>query len=207
MVLGRIISGAIEKLEKLVAGELKKDLARMDFEAFSNYHNSTIDCMRAAYGALVLYDKLVSLDKERISYESQLAEARMTLGKGEEAKKLELELKKAKEASEAIPALHNNLRDFLGAAVVFASDKYRPIIAEFAKDNGLPPTDIQINPFTEDYKLIQPVLGEVLEKRLYGRLQHVLAEEFLMPVNPEPQQQGIVRKTTSYILRKLRIKR
>ncbi len=195
----------IEELGDLVAKELESDLISMDFEDFRKYRNSSIDCLRCLYGADILYKKLAKLDDVRWVLREKINELSMKFGTEDEVNKLKEELKEAEseEGATRIITFHHNLREFLGAALVYASDSYRQIILGYAKDKGLPPEDFEIN-LQEDYDL-RPVIGENLDMKLYHKLQYNLSG--VMPSIKEtekPKKKNIFVRPLFYLIRKLK---
>jgi len=194
----------IKELGDLVAKELEKDLISMDFEKFRKYRNSSIDCLRCLYGADVLYKKLAKLDDVRWVLRENIRKLGMRFGTEDEVKKLREKLKEAEseEGATRIITFHNNLREFLGAALVYASDSYRQIVLDYARDKGLPPSEFEIN-IKENYDL-RPVIGENLDKILYDRLQHMVFGTPIPPEEEKPNKKNIFLRPLFYLIRKLK---
>ncbi len=196
------------ELEGLVAEELKHDLRRKTFEEFMEYHNSSIDCLRCMYSVHLFYTALEELGmdyKMHLNdyhyYKAELKKLMVnpTVNKykiqtGESSlKEAKEKLRVMKGEVKTLPFLNWEVRDFLGSALYFSSDRYKEIIKDFAKINGMPPMEITLT-IREDYSLIRPVLGEPREWELYERLKDLV-------------KQGHFMRASDYILRKIRIKK
>ena len=183
---GVLMNKHLEKLERLVAKELKHDLSRISsFEEFKKYSNSSIDCLRCAHGARILYEKLQRIDDTYQAYKDRrikCLDKLISLKQYPEVNKYKIKaLKKelnnlrgkywsARERAKKIPELHNTLEEFLGVAVAFASNTYRKLVLAYAREKGMFPKEPAVKEksrpirlsfnLSEDYNPIKPNLGK-----------------------------------------------
>jgi hypothetical protein len=203
----------LEELERLVAKELKHDLSRISsFEEFRNYSNPSIDCLRCAHGARILYEELQRINDTYQSYQGiriKCLDKMVSLRQFPEINKYKIKALKeelnnirakyhtARQRAKKIPDLHKKLEGFLGVAVAFASNAYRKLVLAYAREKGMFPEEPALKEksrpirlsfnLSEDYEPIKPNLGKKNERELYERIK------------PKP---GIFRRICSYLLRK-----